>query len=97
MVAAAGAGAAVGCAMEHRRAGVVATVVALAAVVARPHARRRPAGVALAAGAAAFAAFSTRRLWPVPPPGGAEVVPRRLPDPERRPLADGTGLRLVVN
>lgn len=97
LVAAVGAAAAVGSGLEHRRSGALTSVAALATVASRRRARHRPAPVALAAGVGAALAFATRRLWPVPPPGGAATAPRRLPDPDRRPLADGTGLRLVVN
>lgn len=91
------AGLSAGAGVEHARTGAVAAAVAGVGVGARPGARRRPIPVALAAAAGAGVALGTRRFWPVPPSDGAALAPRRLPDPERRPLADGTGLRLVVN
>lgn len=55
--------------------------------------RRDPAA---AVGGTAIAAL-TRRLWPVAPRHGAAVAPRRHPDPDARPSADGAGVRIVVN
>lgn len=66
---------------------------AVAAPVAVAMARRDP----MAASAGAAAALVTRRVWPVAPRHGADVAPRRHPDPDARPRADGTGVRIVVN
>lgn len=68
-----------------------------------PAAAAAPAALALAArdggaaGVGATLALATRRVWPVAPRHGADVAPRRNPDPDTRPLPDGTGLRIVVN
>ena len=67
--------------------------LATAAPLAVAVGRRDPA--AGAAGAAV--ALATRKVWPVAPRHGADVVPKRIPDPDARPRADGKGVRIVVN
>jgi undecaprenyl-diphosphatase len=86
VTAAAATGAVAGAAQEWPPA---AAAVPLAAVAAR----RDPLAAAVGSGLAA----GTRRVWPVAPRHGADVVPRREPDPDARPRADGTGVRVVVN
>ena len=86
VVAAAATGAVAGAAQEWPPAAAAAPLAAYAA-------RTDPA--AGAAGAAI--ALATRRVWPVAPRHGADIAPRRIPDPDARPHPDGTGVRIVVN
>ena len=83
---AAAAGAVVGAAQEWPPA---VAAVPVAAAVARADAAAGAVGGALA--------VATRRVWPVAPRAGADVAPRRIPDPDARPRADGRGVRIVVN
>jgi undecaprenyl-diphosphatase len=86
VVAAAAAGAVAGAAQEWPPALAAAPLVAAAG-------RHDPVAAATGAGIA----LATRRLWPVAPRHGAQLHPRRQPDPELRPSPDGGGVRIVVN
>jgi diacylglycerol kinase family enzyme len=51
----------------------------------------------LAAAVAGAAAWLRRAVLPSRPSDAPSPVPRRLPDPDSRPSADGAGVRIVVN
>lgn len=86
-IVSAGASAAVVGAAQEWPPALAAAPVALAA------SRRCPG----AAAAGAAIALATRRVWPVAPRHGADLAPRRLPDPDARPAPDGAGVRIAVN
>lgn len=86
VVSAATAAAVAGASTEWPPAAVLTPVAGAAA-------RRDP----LAGSVGTAVAVATRRVWPVAPRHGAATAPRRNPDPDACPRADGTGVRIVVN
>jgi undecaprenyl-diphosphatase len=105
VVSAAGAALVVRAPGARGRAGAAAAAGALAGAAQEwPPALAAAPGAAVAARRDPVAAFvgvavalASRRVWPVAPRHGADVVPRRQPDPDARPHPDGTGVRIVVN
>jgi undecaprenyl-diphosphatase len=59
--------------------------------------RRRPVLALSAAVAAGLGARWFRRVVLPARPEHARPIPKRVPDPDRRPSADGAGVRIVVN
>jgi undecaprenyl-diphosphatase len=68
-----------------------------ASAAVAPLGARAVRGSPVAAAFGTAVAVATRRLWPVAPTDGAELRPRRIPDPEQRPSPRGAGVRIVVN